>query len=93
MPMQATRAPLVRQRRGSPYPRTLKSLSNLIQSEITMSFALAASKVNVALAPASKATVSSKKVTFAAPARSFMVWYVDYRRCRRGIVPRGRLCM
>jgi ribulose-bisphosphate carboxylase small chain len=39
-----------------------------------MSFALAASKVNVALAPASKATVSSKKVTFAAPARSFQVW-------------------
>jgi ribulose-bisphosphate carboxylase small chain len=39
-----------------------------------MSFALAASKVNVALAPASKATVSSKKVSFAAPARSFMVW-------------------
>ena len=42
-----------------------------------MSFALAASKVNVALAPASKATVSSKKVTFAAPARSFQVWYVE----------------
>jgi hypothetical protein len=45
-----------------------------------MSFALAASKVNVALAPASKATVSSKKVTFAAPARSFQVWYVVSHR-------------
>jgi ribulose-bisphosphate carboxylase small chain len=39
-----------------------------------MSFALAASKVNVAIAPASAKAVSSKKVTVAAPASSFQVW-------------------
>ena len=58
-----------------------------------MSFALAASKVNVALAPASKATVSSKKVSFAAPARSFMVWYVDSRPLARGIAASCPPCL